>query len=132
MAQAISLRIRFIVNLVVQKRTRKRVKLPLSPNVEWSNSWHPDFKEVIPFARSQIIKQDGEKKNDIERNASKRYLEKLRKTHPYLRLIVVEDSLHSNAPHIRGSEKHNMKYIIGAKKGDHSFLVKIQRISKKK
>jgi hypothetical protein len=55
---------------------------------------HPDFKEVIPFAPEPIIKQDGEAKNDIERNASKRFLEKLRKTHPHLRLIVVEDSLH--------------------------------------
>lgn len=83
---------------------------------------HPDFKEVIPFAPEPIIKQDGEKKNDIERNASKRFLEKLRETHPHLRLIVVEDSLHSNAPHIRELEKHNLKYIIGAKKGDHAFL----------
>jgi len=83
---------------------------------------HPDFKEVIPFAPEPIIKQDGETKNDIERNASKRFLEKLRKIHPHLRLIVVEDSLHSNAPHIRELEKHNMRYIIGAKKGDHAFL----------
>jgi len=83
---------------------------------------HPDFKEVIPFAPEPIIKQDGEAKNDIERNASKRFLEKLRKTHPHLRLIVVEDSLHSNAPHIRELEKHNLRYIIGAKKGDHAFL----------
>ena len=83
---------------------------------------HPDFKEVIPFAPEPIIKQDGETKNDIERNASKRFLEKLRKIHPHLRLIVVEDSLHSNAPHIRELEKHNLRYIIGAKKGDHAFL----------
>jgi hypothetical protein len=46
----------------------------------------------------------------------------IRKTHPYLRLIVVEDSLYSNAPHIRELEKHNLKYIIGAKEGDHAFL----------
>jgi len=83
---------------------------------------HPDFKEVIPFAPEPIIKQDGETKNDIERNASKRFLEKLRKTHPHLSLIVVEDSLYSNAPHIRELEKHNLNYIIGAKEGDHAFL----------
>src|SRR5665647_3332752 len=40
---------------------------------------HPDFKEVIHFAPEPIIKQDGETKNDIERNASKRFLNKLRK-----------------------------------------------------
>jgi hypothetical protein len=85
---------------------------------------HPDFKEVILVAPEPIIKQDGEIKNDIERNASKRFLTKLRRAHPHLRIIVVEDSLYSNAPHIRELENHNLKYIIGAKKGDHAFLFK--------
>ncbi|MEA3294173.1 MAG: hypothetical protein U9P81_04240 [Euryarchaeota archaeon] len=59
---------------------------------------HPDIREVIPLAPEPIIKQDGESKNDSERNASKRFLEKLRKTHPHLHLIVIEDGLSSNAP----------------------------------
>jgi len=83
---------------------------------------HPDIKEVIPLAPEPIIKQDGELKNDSERNASKRFLEKLRKTHPHLRLIVTEDGLSSNAPHIHELKKHQMHYILGAKKGDHAFL----------
>lgn len=83
---------------------------------------HPDVREVIPLAPEPIIKQDGESKNDSERNASKRLLEKLRKAHPHLRLIVIEDGLSSNAPHIRELKKHHMHYILGAKKGDHAFL----------
>ncbi|KAF5421278.1 MAG: Transposase DDE domain-containing protein [Candidatus Methanomarinus sp.] len=83
---------------------------------------HPDIKEVIPLAPEPIIKQDGESKNDSERNASKRFLEKMRKTHPHLHLIVIEDGLSSNAPHIRELKKHHMHYILGAKKGDHAFL----------
>ena len=83
---------------------------------------HPDIKEVIPLAPEPIIKQDGESKNDSERNASKRFLEKLRKTHPHLHLIVTEDGLSSNAPHIHELKKHQMHYILGAKKGDHAFL----------
>jgi len=83
---------------------------------------HPDIKEVIPLAPEPIIKQDGESKNDSERNASKRFLKKLRKTHPHLRLIVTEDGLSSNAPHIHELKKHQMHYILGAKKGDHAFL----------
>jgi hypothetical protein len=83
---------------------------------------HPDFKEVIPMAPEPIIKQDGESKNDSERNASKRFFKKLRKTHPHLRLIVTEDSLSSNAPHILELKKHNLNYIIGVKNGDHVFL----------
>ncbi len=39
---------------------------------------HPGFKEVIPLAPEFIIKQDGQSKNDCERNAAKRFFENLR------------------------------------------------------
>lgn len=83
---------------------------------------HPDFKEVIPLAPEPIIKQDGETKNDCERNAAKRFLAKLRADHPTLPLIVVEDALSANAPHIKTLKKHHCRVILGVKEGDHAFL----------
>ena len=83
---------------------------------------HPDFKEVIPLPPEFIMKQDGETKNACERNAAKRFFEKVRKDHPHLPLIITEDALSSNAPHIREAQKHNLHYILGVKEGDHSFL----------
>jgi Transposase DDE domain len=83
---------------------------------------HPDFKEVIPLAPEMIIRQDGSKKNDCERNAARRFLQKLRQDHPKLPLIAVEDGLSSNGPHIRDLQKHGMHYILGAKEGDHPLL----------
>lgn len=83
---------------------------------------HPNLKAVIPLAPEPIIKQDGETKNDCERNAAKRFFEKLRKDHPHLQLIVTEDSLSSNAPHVRELEKYGLHYILGVKEGDHTFL----------
>jgi len=83
---------------------------------------HPDLKEVIPLAPEPIIKQDGETKNDCERNAAKRFFEQLRRDHPHLQLIVTEDALSSNAPHVRELERHNLHYILGVKEGDHAFL----------
>jgi len=83
---------------------------------------HPDFKEVIPLAPEMIIRQDGSTKNDCERNAARRFLKKLRQDHPHLPLIVVEDGLSSNAPHIRDLQNHNMHFILGAKCGDHPLL----------
>lgn len=83
---------------------------------------HPNCKEVIPLAPEPIVKQDGETKNDCERNAAKRFFEQLRQDHPHLPLIITEDALSSNAPHIRELEKHNLHYILGVKKGDHAFL----------
>ena len=70
---------------------------------------------------SWIIKQDGQTKNDCERNA-KRFFEQLRKDHPHLKLILNEDALSPNAPHIRDLKKYNLHYILGVKPKDHKFL----------
>jgi Transposase DDE domain len=83
---------------------------------------HPDRREVIPLMPEPIIKQDGTEKNDCERNAAKRFLSKLRQDHPHLKLIVTEDSLSSNAPHIRTLIEHDCHYILGVKEGDHGYL----------
>ena len=83
---------------------------------------HPDLKQVIPLAPEAIIKQDGDNKNDCERNAGKRLLQKIRDEHPHKKLIVVEDGLASNAPHIRWLKRLNMRFILGAKPDDHEHL----------
>ena len=83
---------------------------------------HPDHREVIPLAPEPIINEDGHKKNDCERNAARRLLERIRLEHPHLGLIVVEDGLASNAPHIRDLKRLGMHFLLGAKPGDHAFL----------
>lgn len=83
---------------------------------------HPDFREVIPLAPEPIEKQDGDNKNDCERNAGVRLLEKIRAEHPKLKFIVLEDALASNAPHIRLIKKLNMHFLLGVKPGDHEYL----------
>jgi len=91
---------------------------------------HPDFKEVIPLTPELIVKQDGDTKNDCERNAAKRFFEKLRKDHPHLPLIIIEDGLSSNAPHIKEAQKYNLHYILGAKESDHTFLFEQVQMAK--
>jgi len=83
---------------------------------------HPDYREVIPLAPEMIVKQDGSTKNDCERNAGKRFFKKVRQEHPHLGLIVIEDGLSSNAPHIKELQSLDMHYILGAKEGDHPLL----------
>lgn len=83
---------------------------------------HPDHKEVIPLASEPITKQDGNTKNDCERNAAKRLLRKIRQEHPRLKLLVVEDGLASNAPHVRDLIELGMHFLLGVKPGDHAFL----------
>jgi hypothetical protein len=83
---------------------------------------HPDHKEVFPLAPEPILKQDGATKNDCERNAAKRLLGDLRREHPHLKVIVVEDGLVSNGPHIRQLKALDLRFILGVKPDDHKFL----------
>jgi len=83
---------------------------------------HPDLKEVVPLCPEMIIKQDGQTKNDCERNAAKRYVAHLRREHPHMPFVVIEDALSSNAPHISELRRHDLRYILGVKPGDHSHL----------
>jgi len=106
----------------LEKKNSKTGEITYSHQLLGGAIVHPDFKEVIPLAPEPIIKQDGETKNDCERNAAKRFLAQFRKDHPHLPVIIIEDALSANAPHIKELGKHNLRYILGVKEGDHDFL----------
>lgn len=83
---------------------------------------HPDKRNVIPLCPEAIRNEDGASKNDCERNACKRFLQNFRREHPHLKAILIGDGLTSTAPYIRMIETFGLKYILGAKPGDHQFL----------
>jgi hypothetical protein len=83
---------------------------------------HPDQRAVIPLMPEPIGNCDGMDKNDCERNAAKRFVAKLRQDHLHLKFIITEDSLSSNAPHIATLHDHDLRYILGVKEGDHTYL----------
>lgn len=83
---------------------------------------HPDLREVIPICPEMIRRRDGDTKDDCERNAAKRILADFRREHPHLNAIVTQDGIASNAPHIRELQRHDLRFILGAKPADHKFL----------
>jgi len=83
---------------------------------------HPDFGEVLPLAPEPIRRQDGDTKNDCERSAARRWLKAFRTSHPHLPIIITEDALSSNAPHIRDLQDAKAHFILGVKAGDHTYL----------
>jgi hypothetical protein len=83
---------------------------------------HPALKTVLPLAAEPITRQDGASKNDCERNAAKRLLRQLRQDYPSLKLLVVEDSLSANGPHLELLKELDLRYLIGVKPGDHEAL----------
>ena len=91
---------------------------------------HPEKSNVIPLCPETIQNEDGSEKNDCERNAAKRFIENFKREHPHLEVIVIADGIASNAPCIRLLEENRMKYILGAKPGDHKFLFDFADASK--
>ncbi len=83
---------------------------------------HPDLKEVIPICPEPIMREDGAKKNDCERNASERLLRDFRREHPHLPVIVVEDALSSNGPHLKLFAELNRSFITVVKPDGNNFL----------
>ena len=83
---------------------------------------HPERREVFPLAPEAIGKGDGARKNDCERNAGKRLLARVRREHPHLKLLVVEDALASNGPHIGLLRSLDMRFVLGVKPDGHKHL----------
>jgi hypothetical protein len=83
---------------------------------------HPDKAQVLPLFPEPITYQDGATKNDCESNASKRLLPKIRDAFPDQKIIILEDSLAGNGPHLKLLKKLDFSYIIGVQPGDHQSL----------
>src|SRR5262245_2545477 len=83
---------------------------------------HPERKEVFPLDFEPILNQDGAQKNDCERNAAKRLCKALNTRYPDLKIILVEDALYANAPHIRQITGYGWRYILNVKPDSHESL----------
>lgn len=83
---------------------------------------HPDRSAVFPIANEPIQKQDGVEKNDCELNAAKRLLDKLGEKYAGQPLLLVEDALYSNAPHLSQILSNGWNFIVGVKPDSHKQL----------
>jgi len=83
---------------------------------------HPRHRQVLPLFPEPITNQDGFTKNDCERNASKRWIEKFRRHHPKMPTVILEDSLASNLPHLKTLRDYDCRYLTAVKESDHKYL----------
>src|SRR5262245_1436619 len=61
---------------------------------------HPAHSEVFPLDFEPILREDGAQKNDCERSAAKRLCQALGERYHDLSILLVEDALFANAPHL--------------------------------
>lgn len=84
---------------------------------------HPDKPTVLPLFPEAITRRDGANKNDCEHNASQRLLPDLHKAFPRLDMMVLQDALACNGPHIKTLKTEGFSYIITAKPRVNSLLL---------
>lgn len=83
---------------------------------------NPAYEEVFPLDFEPILKPDGAKKNDCERNAAKRLCATLHERYHELHLLLVEDALYANAPHVRQITGYGWKFVLNVKPDSHQCL----------
>lgn len=83
---------------------------------------HPDKKQVLPVMPEAIQNNDGDKKQDCESKAAKRFVENLKQAHPRQKFMICGDGLMSHQPMIEAVKEKGMYYLFVAKPGDHKYL----------
>ena len=90
-------------------------------------------RQVIPVMPEEICAQDGEKKEDCESNAFKRFLAKFRKDHDKLGIIINADALYATTPIITTIHEHKANYIFKIEQVNHKTLMKnLKDVDKRK
>jgi hypothetical protein len=83
---------------------------------------HPTENLFIPLNPEFITPQDGNQKQDCERQAGKRWLESFRKRHKTVRATFLTDALHCNHEFLSMVIQHRMQFIATCKPGSNKTL----------
>ena len=83
---------------------------------------HPQQAAVFVVGTEPIVCQDGDTKNDCERNADKRLLKAMGLSYAGQRLLYVNDALYATAPHIKQVRDNKWDFVIGVKPDGHKAL----------
>lgn len=82
----------------------------------------PQSNHVYPLAPEFIVPQDGAEKQDCERNAAKRWVERHGHRFQPWQATILTDDLHSNQPFCTFLEKNQINYIQVGKPDSHPAL----------
>jgi hypothetical protein len=103
-------------------KTHKEGEITYSHSMLCAVMVHPNQSEVFTIGTEPIQGQDGNEKNDCERNASKRLINWLSEVYAESKFLFIEDALYSTAPNIEQIRKYNWDFILAVKPDGHKYL----------
>ena len=83
---------------------------------------HPAQGIFLPLTQEFIVKQDGCEKEDCERKAAKRWLQKFREKHPHLPATILGDDAFCTQPYICDLRINRCGFILSCQPGSHKIL----------
>lgn len=77
----------------------------------------PRSHQILPLDAEPILNSDGSEKQDCEINAAKRLVERLRREHPRLDILVVADAIYAHEPMVELLRQKEIAFVLVVKKG---------------
>lgn len=87
------------------------------------NIVHPSKNIILPLYPEFIVPQDGNQKQDCEREAAKRWITRFRKIHHLVNATILTDALHCTQPYFEEAFKNKLNVIAVCKEGSNKFLM---------
>jgi hypothetical protein len=84
---------------------------------------NPHTRTVIPVMPETITNKDGEKKQDCELEAGKRWLRNNKKDLTAYKIVILGDDLYSNDPFCREILRSDMHFMLTCKPDSHKWLM---------
>lgn len=92
----------------------------------------PRSHKILPMDAEPIVNTDGEEKQDCEINAGKRLVERLRREHPRLDMLILGDAIFAHEPMIELLVGLGMPFLFVVKPGSHrevfSWVEDLERV----
>ena len=76
----------------------------------------------MPLAPEPVLKSDGATKNNCEQQAASRLLPAIRRAHPHLKMVALQDALTATGPYLQQCRELDMRYLIAVQPGSHAYL----------
>lgn len=87
------------------------------------NIVHPTKNIVLSLQPEFITPQDGNEKQDCERSAARRWMQKFRRTHHLVKATLLVDALHCNQSFFIDAIEHNFHITAVCKHGSNPFFL---------
>lgn len=77
---------------------------------------------ILPLDAEEVANTDGTEKQDCEINAAKRLIERVRRQHRQMKIILTADDLYSHSPFIEQCVANRLHFVFVAKPESHKEL----------